>query len=104
MKVKKLMSLFVLGAVLVAIPALAETMKSEESVIDIAKLTCKELMIGNDIDREVGIAYFHGFIAGKANRHTLDGYAAGAITDKVTDYCLSNPANTVMDAFAKAQK
>jgi hypothetical protein len=104
MKVKKLMSLCVLGAVLVAMPALADTMKSEEPVIDIAKLTCKELMSGNDTDREVGIAYFHGFIAGKANRNALDVYAAGASTDKVTDYCLSNPASTVMDAFAKAQK
>lgn len=104
MKVKKLMSFFVLGAVLVAIPALAETMKSEEPMIDIAKTTCKELMSGNDTDREVGMAYFHGFIAGQANRHALDVYAAGALTDKVNDYCLSNPASTVMDAFAKAQK
>jgi hypothetical protein len=104
MKVKKLMSFFVLGAVLVAIPALADTTKSEEPMIDIAKLTCKELMGGNDTDREVGMAYFHGFIAGQANRHALDVYAAGGVTDKVKDYCLSNPASTVMNAFAKAQK
>ena len=104
MEVKKFISFFVLGAVLVAIPALAETMSSEKQVIDIVKMTCKELMSGNDTDREVGVAYYHGFLAGKANRHELDVYAAGALTDKVKDYCLSNPASTVMDAFATAQK
>jgi len=104
MKVKKFMSVFVLGALFAALPVLAETISSENQVIELDKLTCKELMRGNDTDREVGVAYYHGFLAGKANRLELDVYAAGALTDKVMDYCLSNPTSTVMDAFTKAQK
>jgi len=72
--------------------------------IDIGKMTCKELMGGNDLDREVGIAYFHGFLAGKTNSQVVDVKATSERTDKVKDYCLSNPASTVMDAFTKAGK
>lgn len=77
---------------------------SSAVTVDIAKMTCKELMAGRDIDRESGISFYQGYLAGKKNSQTLDLNAAAAQTDRVTDYCLSNPTSTVMDAFLKTTK
>ena len=75
-----------------------------ENTPDIGKLTRKELMGGTDIEREVGIAFFHGYMAGKKNRQAIDLPVASALSVKVRDFCLSNPTNTVMDAFKNLGK
>jgi hypothetical protein len=95
---------FVLGVSLLALPAWGQEAKPAEQKLDIGKMTCKELMAGNDTDREVGLAYFHGFVAGTKNQQNLDINATAAQTDRVKDYCLSNPTSTVLDAFAKTVK
>lgn len=94
---------FVLIAVLTALPAWAGE-PTIEGKIDIGQLTCKELMRGNDSDREVGIAYYQGFLAGKKNEQTIDLNAAATLTDSVKEYCLTNPTATVMDAFTQSAK
>lgn len=95
----------------IAIPAcmlvlLAGAMSGGEAAssavtVDIAKMRCKELMAGNDTDREAGISFYHGYLAGKKNSQTLDVNAAAAQTNRVVDFCLSDPTSTVMDAFIK---
>jgi len=97
MTVKKILCFGVLGMIFVFSPALAEETTLTGTTLDIGKLTCKELMRGNDSDRDVGIAFYHGFLAGKTNSQV-------AKTERVTDYCLSNPTSTVMDAFTKSAK
>ena len=104
MSMKKLAMLLVIGVVLAAVSAWAEEVKTSENTIDIGKMTCKQLMSGNDAEREVGLAFFHGYLAGKKNRQVVDLPAASALSDKVRDYCLSNPTGTVMDAFKKSDK
>jgi hypothetical protein len=104
MTVKKLLLVLIIGVALAAVPAWSEEGKLSENAIDIGKLTCKELMSGSDIDREVGIAFFHGYMAGKKNQETIDLPAASARSDKVKDFCLSNPTSTVMDGFLKPDK
>jgi len=101
---KKVAVLIVLGMFLVVFQAWGAESTFPGQKIDISKMTCKELMSGNDTDREVGIAYFHGFLAGKKNSHVVDVKTTSELTDKVKDYCLSNPASTVMDAFTKSGK
>jgi len=104
MSMKKLVLLLVIGVALAAAPAWAEEGKPAANTIDIGKMTCKQLMSGSDMDREVGLAFFHGYLAGKKNRQTVDLPAASVLSDKVRDYCLSNPTSTVMDAFIKSEK
>ncbi len=104
MKVNKLVLVLVMGVVLAAVPVGAEEGKPTANTIDIGKMTCKQLMSGNDVDREVGIAFFHGYMAGQKNRQIIDLPAASALSDKVRDYCLSNPTSTVMEAFKKFEK
>jgi len=75
-----------------------------EKTIDIRKMTCKTLMAGSDRDRAVGITFFHGYLAGKNANPIVDVTALSALSDRVADYCLSNPTSTVMTALAKASE
>jgi len=104
MSVNKLVLVLFVGIALASVPTWAEEGKSHENTIDISKMTCKQLMSGNDVDREVGLAFFHGYFAGKKNQQTIDLPAASALSDKVRDFCLSNPTGTVMDSFIKLGK
>jgi len=104
MSASKMVWLLVLGGVLVATVAWAEETTLTGTTLDIGKLTCKELMRGNDSDRDVGIAFYHGFLAGKTNNQVINIHDTGAKTERVRDYCLSNPTSTVMDAFTKSAK
>jgi len=104
MFVNKLALLLVIGVALTIVPVSAEEGKVNENTIDIGKLTCKEMMGGNDTDREIVVAFFHGFMAGKKNVQVIDLPKASAISDWVKDYCLSNPTSTVMDAFKTCEK
>lgn len=96
-------SILVLGAIIMVLPAWAGASTVEEKV-DINKLTCKELMKGNDSDRQIGFSFYHGFLAGKKNSQEIDLNTAYQLTDSVKDYCLSNPTATVMEAFNKFAK
>jgi len=104
MYLNKVILLLGLAVMLTITPVFAEEGKPNENTIDIGTMTCKQLMSGNDTDREVGLAFFHGYFAGKKGNQTVDLPATSALSDRVKDYCLSNPTSTVMDAFKKSAK
>ena len=100
---KKAALLVVLGVVAVAFQAWGADSKSGGKV-DVTKLTCKEVMAGSDMDRAVNAGFFLGFLAAKKNSTVVDLDASSAHTNRVLDYCLSNPTSAVMDAFTKTGK
>ena len=61
-------------------------------------------MGADDRGRELSMAYMHGYINGKANRTTLDLDKNAAITDKVREYCLSNPTAKFAKTFENLSK
>ena len=67
--------------------------------VDLSTVTCKEIMGADDRGRELSMAYMHGYINGKAKRTTLDLDKNAAITDKVREYCLSNPTAKFAKTF-----
>lgn len=101
---KKVALLVVICMLFIAFQAWGAELSVKGQTIDVMKMTCKDMMSGNDTDRSVIVTYFHGFLAGKKNSPVVDVDAASAISDKVKDYCLSNPTSTIMDAFAKSAK
>ncbi len=101
MSVKKMAVLLVSVILLAAAPALSETDKSESGAIQIDTVTCKDLMGGNDIERNVGVAFYQGYIAGRKGEKAIEPAAASELSDQVRDYCLSNPTSTLMEAFMK---
>ena len=94
----------ILGVSIAALPVWGQEAKLAPQKVDMSKITCKEFMAGNDNDREVNMAFMHGFFAGKKGNPVVDINAVTVQTEKVRDYCLSNPTSTVMDAFAKIAK
>jgi len=104
MTIQKLLVLMTVGIAFAVSPVWAEDEPPSVNTMDIGKMTCKQLMGGNDLDREVGIAFFHGYFAGKENRMVVDLPAASELSTKVRDYCLSNPDSTIMNAFAKSSE
>jgi len=104
MLISKKISVFILGVTLTATTAWASEGDVPGSMVDLNKMTCKELMQGNDSDREVGLAFYHGFLAGKKDNTLVNLHNTSALSDLVRDYCLSNPTSTVMDAFTKSAR
>jgi len=100
----KWITIILVGLTLSASPAWAEEKEADKNTIDITAITCKQLMSGDDTDREVGLAYFHGYMAGKKNCKMIDLPAASFLSDRVRDFCLSNPNVTVIDAFIECGK
>jgi hypothetical protein len=92
-------SLFALT--LLATPALSQDSPAPAK-LDATTWTCKELMAGRDHDRAAGIAFFHGYNAGKSGTTVFNVSELGDLSDRVKDFCLSNPSTTVLDAFAKS--
>jgi hypothetical protein len=78
--------------------------QTSQSVRDLSTVTCKEIMGADDRERELSMAYMHGYINGKANRTTLDLDKNAAITDKVREYCLSNPTAKFSKTFENLSK
>ena len=100
----KALPLLALGIMLCTLPASAQDEKAPIRKIDLDKLTCKELMAGNDTDRDAGISFYHGYLAGRKNSTVIDLREIAEHTDRVRDYCLSNPTVTIMAAYAKTAK
>ena len=98
-------SLAILAGLLVAALAWGQEPASDAPrTVSVAKVTCKEMMAGDDMSRGAVLAYFHGYLAGKKSQEIADLTAMSSQSDRVSDYCLSNPTSTVMDAFAKASR
>jgi hypothetical protein len=95
---------FGLGLLVAVASATAQAPKAPAQKIDVAKLSCKDLMAGNDADREAGIAYYQGYFAGRKGAQVLDVQAVAEHSDRLADHCLSNPTSLVMDAFTKTAR
>ena len=101
---KNMVIFLVIGIALAALPGWAEEERSVDKVVDINTLACKEVIGGSDRDREIALGFYHGYMAGKKKSNTINLIAMSDISDKVKDYCLSNPNHTIMEAFIKFSK
>lgn len=72
--------------------------------VDLDQLSCKDLMAGDDTDREVGLSLYHGYFVAKQQVTHLDLGAMAQHSDRLRDYCLSNPKTPVMQAFSNTAK
>jgi hypothetical protein len=68
--------------------------------VDLAALTCKDLMRLTDRDREATISFLHGYMAGKKNSLDVNIKALEGATEKVVDQCLDHPRDKAAEVFA----
>ena len=71
---------------------------------DLGKFSCKEVMILSGQDRDIALAFAHGYVLGKKGTTAYDLDALAKVTDKFLDYCLDNPKANALASFEKIAK
>jgi hypothetical protein len=67
----------------------------------IDQYTCKDVMREHGDNRDVTIAFLHGFLLGKSGSGTFDIDAMHKQTSDFIEYCLDNPNAKAVDAMSK---
>ncbi|HAC65101.1 MAG TPA: hypothetical protein DCF68_16620 [Cyanothece sp. UBA12306] len=74
---------------------------SEETTVNLTKVSCRELLKMSGDERGLTLVFFHGLISAKKNQMVVDRIKLREATDKITDYCIDNPNAILMAAFEK---
>jgi len=65
--------------------------------------TCKDVMRESGTNRDVAIAFVHGYLLGKSNATKFNVGVLEQQTDAFIDYCLNNPNAKALDAMIKVK-
>ncbi len=68
---------------------------------NVEQYTCKDVMRERGSDRDVAIAFLHGFLLGKSGSSTFDRAALHKQTRDFIDQCLDNPGEKAIDVMSK---
>jgi hypothetical protein len=106
MKIHSMLAALILTA---AIPASAEAPAEPAAdaaarELPITTMTCRQLLQAGGESRDLLLALFHGYMAGKNGATRLDTVDMSFATDAVIDHCIDKPADPVLAAFAAAGK
>ena len=67
----------------------------------IEQYTCKDVMRESGANRDVAIAFLHGFLLGKSGNSTFDLDVLHKQTSDFIERCLDNPSENALDAMLK---
>ena len=89
------------AAIVVAVvsPNWATAQAANTRTID--QYTCKDVMREHGDNRDVTIAFLHGFLLGKSGNGTFDIDVLHKQTSDFIEYCLDNPTAKAVDAMSK---
>lgn len=90
-------------AVLILLPATTTTVLAADSR-DFGNQTCKEIMRLSGSDRDIALAFAHGYMLGKKGTTRYEVEALAQITDQFIDYCLDHPAANALQSFETLAK
>ena len=85
-------------AMIVAI-AMAGPAAQAQTTIDVAKITCEQLVLMKVVDPDYLAAWLSGYYSGKRNTTTIDVQRLKDNAEKVRQYCLAKNKGTVMEAI-----
>jgi HdeA/HdeB family len=94
---RTLATLTLASALLAAAPATAAP--PAPSTIDIAKVTCSDLIKANELDRAAVVMFYWGYAAAKAGVTTFKTGVLQAATQHLMSACAKNPSETMFDAM-----
>ena len=69
----------------------------------IEQYTCKDVMREHGANRDVTIAFLHGFLLGKSGGSTFDLDILHKQTSDFIERCLDNPTERAVDAMSKVK-
>jgi len=90
-------------AALVAAPLLPASAQQPSPERTIEQYECKDLMREGGTNREVAIAFLHGFLLGKSGSSKFNLEVLQKQTDAFIDRCLNNPNEKASDAMMKVK-
>ena len=67
------------------------------------QFTCKDIMLESGANRDVVIAFLHGFLLGKSGSSKFNLDALHKQTDDLIERCLDNPGEKAVDAATKVK-
>ena len=68
---------------------------------DFSNLACKDVMRLSGTDRDIALAFTHGYMLGKKGTTEYDVDALAQVTDRFIDHCLDHPADNALQSFEK---
>jgi hypothetical protein len=71
---------------------------------DFGALACKDVMRLSGSDRDIALAFAHGYVLGKKDTTQYNVDALAQITDQFIDFCLDHPADNALKSFEKIAK
>jgi len=71
---------------------------------DFGALACKDVMRLSGSDRDIALAFAHGYVLGKKGTTQYNVDALAQVTDQFIDFCLDHPADNALKSFEKIAK
>lgn len=92
----------VLAAVLVCLAAPVFAQESKDRTIDQYK--CRDVMREAGSNRDIAIAFLHGFLLGKSGSQNFNLDTLHTQTENFIEHCLSNPDGKAVDSMTAVKK
>src|SRR5215475_6076728 len=93
----------VIAAVLLAGLGLAPAWAQDTKDRTIEQYSCKDVMRESGPNRDVAIAFLHGYLLGKSGSSKFNVDALRRQSDDFIERCLENPGEKAVDAAAKVR-
>jgi acid stress chaperone HdeB len=81
--------------------AVSGSIAHAQTTIDVAKITCEQLVLMKVVDPDYLAVWLSGYYSGKRDTTTIDVQRLKDNAQKVKQYCLYNNKGTVMEAIEK---
>lgn len=97
---KAISTMIVIGALVLSLSAVEAAAQDDEGVVlDIQTIDCRTMLKMDNEEQEFTLIYFHGFKSGKDGEMVFNGPKFRDATDQIMDYCIDNPADSLIKAF-----
>ncbi|QIK95273.1 hypothetical protein G7076_01140 [Sphingomonas sp. HDW15A] len=67
--------------------------------VDLSTFDCRSLLTMNGEYRDNAVLFLHGYVSGQKKQSVIELGPIAASTDKIIDYCISNPSANALAAF-----
>lgn len=92
----------VVSMVMLAVAGACHAQDSADRTI--GQYTCKDVMRERGANRDVAIAFVHGYLLGKSNGTKFNIDTLQKQTDAFIDHCLDNPKDNAMETMINVKK
>lgn len=91
------------AAILLSLVSFSSMVSAQEETADknMNDFSCKDVMSFTVDNREIAIAFLHGYFMGKQAKTAFNTDTLSKRADQFVDYCLDNPTAKAIDSMAR---